>query len=227
MALSSRIKVALCHSDPLISAGLAVTLREYRGFKTSACRPPLTLATFRSIRSANLVVADYDTGLRLLASARTPNPKIVLLTHHHSETRICRALEQGARGYLLLGCSLKELIGSLRSVHAGGKALAPLVASRIAVRKKQPTLTSREMDILRQLTLGLSNKAIAHKLGTSRETIKSHVKAIMRKLDASSRTEAAAIAQRRGIVQEQPEPESLHSMLNDRLREPYDEVRVE
>jgi DNA-binding NarL/FixJ family response regulator len=62
------------------------------------------------------------------------------------------------------------------------------------------------MDILRQLMLGLSNKAIAHKLGTSRETIKSHVKAIVRKLDASSRTEAAAITQRRGIVQEEPEP---------------------
>jgi DNA-binding NarL/FixJ family response regulator len=222
---SSRIKVALRHSDPLISVGLAATLRERHEFEVDLCSPTLTLATSSSLRTADIVVADYDTGLRLLASVATQNPAIVLLTHHQSEAQICHALEQGARGYLLLSCGIGELIAGLRSVHAGDKAIAPLVASRIADRMQQQALTRREMEILRQLMLGLRNKAIACKLTMSEGTVKTHVKSILRKLDASSRTEAAAISQRRGIVQE--ERESMHSRSNVGLPESRANVGVE
>ena len=222
---SPRIKVALLHGDPLISAGLVVTLCEHRDFEVSVYSPAFTLATLRSIRSADVAVADYDTGLRLLALGPAQNPGIVLLTHHQSEAMICHALEQGARGYLLLGCGLEELVAGLRSVHAGCKALAPLVASRIADRLQQRALTPREMDILLQMTLGLSNKVIAHKLAMAEGTVKSHVKAVLSKLGASSRTEAAAIAQRRGIVQVEREP--AHSTFNEGLRESSADVRAE
>jgi DNA-binding NarL/FixJ family response regulator len=100
---------------------------------------------------------------------------------------------------------------ALRSVHVGGIALGPLVASRIADRMKQEALTRREGEILRQLVLGQSNKTIAAKLALSVGTVKTHVKSILRKLDATSRTEAAAIAQRRGILQE--ERGRPHSLL--------------
>jgi DNA-binding NarL/FixJ family response regulator len=84
-------------------------------------------------------------------------------------------------------------------------AVGPLVVSRMAAWMKQQTLTRREEEILRQLMLGFSNKIIARKLALATGTVKSHVKAILKKLDARSRTEAAAIAQRRGILEEECE----------------------
>ena len=135
----------------------------------------------------------------------------MILTHNDSEAKICHALEQGARGYLLLGCSLKDLMDGLRSMHLGGIALGPLVAIRIADSMKQQALTRREEDILAQMMVGLSNKGIASKLALAVGTVKTHVKSILRKLDAASRTEATAIAQRRGILHEERGPP--HSLL--------------
>jgi two-component system NarL family response regulator len=206
----SRIKVLIAHGDPLISAGLALTLRKRRGFEAVVCSPALTVSA-RQLPSADVVVADYDSGLRLIVSAGAGSHRVMILTHSDSEAKICHALEQGARGYLLLGCSLQDLIDGLRSVHAGGMALGPLVTSRVADWMKQQALTRREGDILRQMMLGLSNKGIATRLTVAVGTVKTHVKSILRKLDASSRTEATAIAQRRGILHEERGPP--HSLL--------------
>jgi two-component system NarL family response regulator len=141
----------------------------------------------------------------------------MILTHNDREARICHALEQGARGYLLLGCSLKDLMDGLRSMHLGGIALGPLVAMRIADSMKQEALTRREEDILAHMMVGLSNKAIASKLALAVGTVKTHVKSILVKLDAVSRTEAAAIAQRRGLLQEEcGRPHSLVGRLGGR-----------
>src|SRR6267378_7011439 len=98
-----------------------------------------------------------------------------------------------------------HLIAGLRSVHAGGLALGPRVATRIADWMKQQALTTREGDILRQMMLGLSNKGIAAKLTVAVGTVKTHVKSVLEKLGAASRTEAVAIAQRRGILREESE----------------------
>jgi two-component system NarL family response regulator len=159
---------------------------------------------------ADVVVADYDYGLRLIESGGAGSQRVMILTHSTSEANVCRALEQGVRGYVLLGGSLQNLLEDLRSIHAGGVAVGPLVVSRMAAWMKQQTLTRREAEILRQLMLGFSNKIIARKLALATGTVKSHVKAILQKLDARSRTEAAAIAQRRGILEEEcerPPPE--------------------
>jgi two-component system NarL family response regulator len=158
------------------------------------------------LSSADVVVADYDYGLRLIESAGTGRHRVMILTHSTSEAKICRALEQGVRGYVLLGGSLQNLIDGLRSIHAGGVAVGPLVVTRMADWMKQRTLTRRQEEILRQLMLGFSNKIIARKLALAIGTVKTHVKAILQKLDAKSRTEAAAIAQRRGILEEECEP---------------------
>jgi DNA-binding NarL/FixJ family response regulator len=152
---------------------------------------------------ADVVVADYAYGLRLIESEGAGSHRVMILTHSTGEAHVCRALEQGVRGYVLLGGSLQDLIENLRSIHAGGVAVGPLVVSRMAAWMKQQTLTPRQVEILRQLMLGFSNKIIARKLALSTGTVKSHVKAILQKLDARSRTEAAAIAQRRGILEEE------------------------
>jgi DNA-binding NarL/FixJ family response regulator len=210
--------VLIAHSDPLISAGLAATLRKQRHFEVVVCSPEsaVSRSTVGHLSSPDVVVADYDSGLRLTASKREWSDRVLILTQNDSEAKICRALEQGVRGYLLLGCTLKDLMDGLRSVHSGGIALGPLVAVRITDSMKQQALTRREEDILAQMMLGLSNKRIASKLAVSVGTVKTHVKSVLMKLDAASRTEAVAIAQRRGILQE--ERERLSSAKNSVTR---------
>jgi DNA-binding NarL/FixJ family response regulator len=201
----SRIKVLVAHCDPLISAGLAVSLRERDDFEALVCSPTLTpsQATRALVSSADLVIADYDSGLALLASEIAGSHRIIILTHSDSEAQISHALRQGARGYLLLGCSLQELIDGLRSVHVGGITLGAQAVARIGDWMKQPTLTRREADVLRQMMRGLSNKSIAVKLTVRVGTVKTHIKAIFNKLEALNRTEAVAIAQRRGILRDE------------------------
>jgi DNA-binding NarL/FixJ family response regulator len=201
-----RIRVLIAHTDPFIAAGLVSLLRKQHYFEVVVCSRLLTSnATASYLPSADVAITDYDSGLRLLESAGVGNSRVMILTHSDREANICRALEQGVRGYLLIGCSLQELINGLRTVSAGGMALGPLVVSRVADRMKQQALTRREEDILRQVMLGLSNKGIALKLTLALGTVKTHVKAILGKLNASSRTEAVAIAQRRGILREECE----------------------
>jgi DNA-binding NarL/FixJ family response regulator len=166
-------------------------------------------------------VADYNCGLQLAASHGAWGDKVMILTNSDSEANIWRAVEQGVRGYLLFGCSVKDLVDGVRSVHAGSTVLAPLVAGRIADRIKSKALTTREEDILRRIMLGLSNKRIALQLDLAVGTVKTHMKSILGKLDAASRTEAIAIAQRRGILGEErewPQPPVRESRLTGRLR---------
>jgi len=207
MPQPSRIKVLVAHSDPLIAAGLTATLENQRDFEVVGCSPKSNAqdTTENHFPSPDVVVADYDSGLRLTAAKDAGMDRVMILTQSDSEAKICHALEQGVRGYLLLGCTLEHLMDGLRSMHVGGVALAPLVASRIAYRMKQEALTRREEDILGQVMLGLSNKQIASELAVTVGTVKTHVKSILLKLDAASRTEAVAIAQRRGILQEERE----------------------
>ena len=198
MRPNDRIKVLIAHADPLMAAGLESTLGRMRDFEVA-------LGGGVRVPVADVVIADYDAGLRLIASGSVLSRRVMILTHSDSEAKICHALEQGARGYLLFGCTLLELAAGLRSICMGGIALGPLVASRIADRMKQQALTPREGDILRHMMLGLSNKAIASKLTLAVGTVKTHVKSVLEKLDATSRTQAVSIAQRRGILREDDE----------------------
>ena len=214
MTQFTRIKVLIAHGDPLIAAGLAATLREHRDFEARVFSPAskLSSATASDLPPTDVVVADYDSGMRLIVSAGAGSHRVVILTHGDGEARICRALEQGARGYLLLGCSLQDLFDGLRAVRVGGMALDPLVAGRVGDCMKQRALTPREGDILSQMMLGASNKRIAIELNVAIGTVKTHVKSILDKLEAASRTEAVAIAQRRGLLPEEcncPPSESL------------------
>src|SRR3984893_15498547 len=211
MQQPSKIKVHIAHTDPLVAAGLVSTLKKQRDFEVAGCNLDSTVcySTESHFRTGDVVVADYDSGIRLTASKSPYKDRVMILTHSDSEARICHALERGARGYLLLGCSLQDLVDGLRSVYMGGIALGPLVAIRIADRMKQQALTPREADILRYMMLGMSNKAIASKLILAVGTVKTHVKSVLEKLDAKSRTQAVSIAQRRGILRDEDEPAVL------------------
>jgi DNA-binding NarL/FixJ family response regulator len=222
MTPSSKIKVLIAHSDPLIAAGLAVTLQKQCDFEAWVRKPvpQISGATAMGLPPPDVVVADYDSGMRLILSAETGSHPVVILTHNDSEAQICHALQHGARGYLLLGVSLADLLDGLRSVRVGGMAIGPLVASRVAEWMNHRALTRREADILRQMMLGLSNKRIAIQLSVAVGTVKTHVKSVLGKLNAASRTEAVAIAQRRGILREEresPPPESSGARIRAKL----------
>jgi len=192
------IRVRILHSDPLIAAGLDAVLSKRRDLKIVTPQPGGEVARADGAE-ADVVIADYESGLRLGNTEGAPMGRVVILTHSDGEAQICRALEHGARGYLLLGCGPEDLVKCIRSVHEGGVALEPLVARRIAENMKQEPLTAREKGVLRQLMLGLSNKKIADEFNLAEGTVKTHVKSILAKLHARSRTEAIAIAHRRGL----------------------------
>ena len=133
--------------------------------------------------------------------AEFPEARIVILTTFEGDAEIQRALAAGARGYLLKSMPPRELLDGIRQVHAGKKRIPPEVVARLAEHLSDEALTAREVEVLRQVAGGNRNRDIAERLFISEETVKVHVKHIMDKLGASDRTEAVAIALRRGIIQ--------------------------
>jgi DNA-binding NarL/FixJ family response regulator len=130
-----------------------------------------------------------------------PEARIVVLTTHAGDVQVTRALKAGARAYLLKGLLRKELIETIRAVHAGQKRLSSEVASEIAEHFTDNALTPRETDVLRLIAGGNANKEIAARLSLTEETVKHHVKNILVKLGANDRTHATVIGLKRGIIE--------------------------
>lgn len=133
--------------------------------------------------------------------AEFPEARVIMLTTFEGDVEIQRALKAGARGYLLKSNPPQELVETIRHVHAGKKAIPPQIAARLAEHFSDETLTEREIDVLRHIAGGNRNRDIGERLFISEETVKVHIKHIMEKLGASDRTQAVAIAVRRGIIQ--------------------------
>jgi len=142
-------------------------------------------------------------GIDVMIAIRTefPDARIVMLTTFEGDVEIQRALEVGARGYLLKSMPPKELLEVIRQVHAGQKRIPPEIAAQIAEHLSDEALTEREVEVLREIGGGNRNRDIAEKLFITEETVKVHIKHIMEKLGASDRTQAVAIGVRRGIIQ--------------------------
>jgi DNA-binding NarL/FixJ family response regulator len=130
-----------------------------------------------------------------------PEARIIVLTTYVGDVQVVRALKAGARGYLLKGLLRKELLETIRAVHAGQRRMPPEVAAEIAAHAVDDSLTSREIDVLRLIAGGNANKEIAAQLAITEETVKGHVKNILAKLSANDRTHAVIIALKRGIIE--------------------------
>lgn len=143
------------------------------------------------------------SGIDALIAIRTefPDARIIMLTTFEGDVEIQRALEAGARGYLLKNMPPSELVQVIRQVHAGKKRVPPEIAAQLAEHMSDEALTAREVEVLQHVAGGNRNKDIADRLFISEETVKVHVKHIMDKLGAKDRTQAIAIAVRRGIIQ--------------------------
>ena len=130
-----------------------------------------------------------------------PDAKIIVLTTYAGDVQIVRALKAGAQGYLLKNTLHKELLDTIRAVHAGKKALSPEASYEIAEHATDDALTPAEIAVLRLIASGNANKQIADQLSITEETVKSRVKNILSKLGANDRTHAAIIGLKRGIIE--------------------------
>ena len=142
------------------------------------------------------------TGIEAISAIRAefPSARIIVLTTYAGDAQAAAALRAGAAGYLLKNLVRKELIETIRAVHAGKRRIPPEIATEIAEHVADDALTEREIEILRRVAAGKSNKLIAAELDISEGTVKNHMKSILPKLDANSRTHAVMIALKRGIL---------------------------
>ncbi|MFP5379158.1 MAG: response regulator [Vicinamibacteria bacterium] len=155
--------------------------------------PDVTLVDLRMPRLEGVEV------VRRIREAH-PGARLIILTTYDTDEDIDRALQAGARAYLLKDVSAEDLLACIRAVLRGETYVAPAVAARLAERGARVQLTPRELGVLRELAVGRANKEIAAGLGISEGTVKVHLAHLFDKLGVSSRTEAMAVAVRRGLV---------------------------
>jgi two-component system NarL family response regulator len=129
-----------------------------------------------------------------------PSAKALVLTTYDTEEDIFNALEAGARGYILKDTTREEIIDAVRQIHGGNRFLPPSIASRLADRVMRPSLSPRELDVLRLVSRGRTNKEIAVAMFVTEETIKSHMKGLFQKLGVHDRAEAVGTAVQRGLL---------------------------
>jgi len=202
------IRVMTVDDHPLLREGIGAVINSQPGMTLTAqaasgreaiqkyreCLPDVTLMDLR--------LPDMS-GIEAMIAIRTEfrDARVIILTTFEGDVEIQRALAAGARGYMLKSMPPSELLDGIRMVHAGKKRVPAAVAASLAEHLSDEALTPRELDVLRRVAGGNRNKDIAELLNISEETVKVHLKHIMDKLSANDRTQAVAIALRRGIIQ--------------------------
>jgi DNA-binding NarL/FixJ family response regulator len=208
MSESPQIRILSVDDHPLLREGIATIIDNQPDMLlvAAASTGKEAIQRFRELQPdvtlMDLRLPDLS-GIDAMIAIRTEfaEARIIMLTTFEGDVEIHRALEAGARGYLLKSMPPRELVEVIRQVHAGKKRVPPEVAAHLAEHLSDEALTAREIDVLRHVAGGNRNRDIADILFISEETVKVHVKHIMEKLGASDRTQAIAIAVRRGIIE--------------------------
>ena len=202
------IRILSVDDHPLFRGGIAALLATQPDMKlvAEASSGREAIEQFRAHRP-DITLMDLQmpemNGLDALMAIRGefPEARIIVLTTYKGDVQVLRAMQVGARAYLLKNLLDKELLGTIRAVHAGRKALAAEASYELAEHSTDDALTPAEVDVLRLIAGGNANKEIAAQLSVTEETVKGRVKNILAKLGANDRTHAAMIGVRRGIIE--------------------------
>jgi DNA-binding NarL/FixJ family response regulator len=206
--ITQQISVLIADDHSVVRQGLATILKSQKDIKIvaeaadgeEACElydqlsPDVLMLDLRMPKKDGLQVVTE------LMSRRGSKPRIIVMTAYETEEDIRQSLKAGAKAFLVKAAHPQQIREAVRKVAAGQALLQPEIASKLAESMARPELSNRETEILQYLARGRSNKEIGQILYISEGTIKHHVKSILRKLDAMGRSEAMAIATRRGLV---------------------------
>lgn len=206
-APGSSIRILIVDDHPVVRAGLASMLGTQAELALigSASSGQEALQIIEE-RKPDVLLLDLRmpgmSGVETLHAlkAKEKNIRVIILTNYETDEDIYRAVQAGAQGYLLKDTSLREMLEAIRAVHAGRRYIPQHIASRLAERMVRTDLTARELEILKLLSKGLTNKQIGQALGISANTVRNHVLKIIEKLEVSDRTEAATTAIQRGLI---------------------------
>lgn len=207
MAANGKIRVILADDHPVVRDGLAAIVNRQPDMEVVAeavdgeeavsfyeqHHPDVMVLDLRMPKRDGVSVVQHVLELH-------PDARLLIITTYDGDEDIFRCLSQGAKGYLLKDAPRQEILSAIRAVSQGRPYTSSSIATKALQRMAKPSLTQRELDVLQLLAEGRSNKDIARRLSITEGTAKTHVKAILTKLDAISRTEAVAVAHKRGMV---------------------------
>jgi DNA-binding NarL/FixJ family response regulator len=207
MADPARIRVLCVDDHPVVRQGIGglISVQPDMALVAEASNGSEAIQQYRA-HKPDITLMDLQMpemgGLDAISAIRGefPEARIIVLTTYAGDAQALRALKAGARGYLLKNMLHKELLDTIRAVHAGKKAISPEVSYELAEHATDDGLTPAEVRVLRLIAEGSANKEIARDLGVSEETVKGQVRNILSKLGAKDRTHAAMIGFKRGII---------------------------
>ena len=202
------IRIALVDDHPILRQGIAALISDQPDLLLvgQASNGLEAIEQFR-LHRPDVMLMDLQmpgmNGIDAMSAIRGefPDARFVVLTTYTGDVQIVRALKAGARAYLLKSLLHRELLDTIRSVHAGNKRIPPEIAAELADHAADDQLTAREIEVLRLIAAGSANKIVADHLSITEETVKAHVKNILSKLDANDRTHAVTIGLKRGIIE--------------------------
>ncbi|HXJ15057.1 MAG TPA: response regulator transcription factor [Candidatus Limnocylindrales bacterium] len=202
------IRILTVDDHPLLRKGIAALVNAEPDMKlvAEASNGQEAVESFR-VHRPDVTLMDIQmpsfNGIEAICDIQNefPDARIIVLTTYTGDAQVLRALKAGARGYVLKGHVHRELLETIRAVHAGQKRIPPDVATQLAEHATDDELTSRELDVLRLIASGNSNKLIADQLSIGEATVKSHVTNILSKLGANDRAHAVTIGLKRGIIE--------------------------
>jgi DNA-binding NarL/FixJ family response regulator len=204
---TKKIRILTVDDHPILRSGIAAELQAEEDIELvgEASNGIEAIASFRALRP-DVTLMDLQmplmNGLDAIVAIRGefPDARLVVLTTYHGDVQALRALKAGAMGYLLKNMLRAELVDTIRTVYAGNRRIPKEIAAVLAEHVTDDSLSEREIEVLRRVAMGSSNKIIASDVGISEATVKSHLRNILAKLGANDRTHAVTIGIKRGFI---------------------------